>query len=114
MKYEFTLDIQTKSEMNERCHHLARWARLRDHRTVAWATLLNKTPELPVVVTMTRLSPGTLDSHDNLRSALKGVVDGIADALGVDDADPRVTWKYAQEKCERGTHQVRVEIERTE
>ena len=38
-------------------------------------------------VELTRLSAGTLDSHDGLRSALKWVVDGIAEALDVDDGD---------------------------
>lgn len=52
---------------------------------------------LPCVVRLTRLSPGTLDD-DNLRGALKAVRDGVADRLGVDDRDPRVTWEYAQER----------------
>lgn len=34
---------------------------------------------------------------DNLQAACKGLRDGIADRLGVDDGDPRVTWHYAQE-----------------
>jgi hypothetical protein len=33
---------------------------------------------------------------DNLRSALKAVRDGVADALGVDDRDPRLSFHYHQ------------------
>jgi len=67
---------------------------------------------VPCVVTMTRHSAGTLDD-DNLRSALKGVRDGIADRLGVDDASPAVEWKYEQAACKRGTYGVSVQIEET-
>ena len=64
---------------------------------------------LPCTVRLVRLSAGTLDD-DNLRGALKGVRDGCADRLGVDDRDPRVTWEYAQEAVKRGTYGVRIEI----
>lgn len=67
-------------------------------------------PALPVTVTLTRMSPGTLDEHDNLPSAFKHIVDQLAAWLGVDDADERVTWKYAQSKCKRGDFGVIVEV----
>lgn len=64
----------------------------------------------PVVVVMTRLSRGQLQD-DNIYSALKHVRDGIADALGVDDADPRVTWRVAQAKPVGGwPFGVRIEV----
>lgn len=51
------------------------------------------------IITLTRLAPRELDGHDNLRTALKPTVDGIADALGLkSDRDPRVEWLYAQAK----------------
>jgi hypothetical protein len=68
----------------------------------------------PVTVTITRCSAGELDSHDNLRTALKHVVDGVADFLGCHDNDERITYVYAQEKTKRGTHAVKIKIERTE
>ena len=37
-------------------------------------------PHARWVVDVVRLSAGRLDDHDNLRSALKGIVDGLADA----------------------------------
>ena len=52
---------------------------------------------MPVVITLTRVSPRELDD-DNLRPALKSARDGIADWLQVDDRDPRVKWEYAQER----------------
>jgi len=45
---------------------------------------------------------------DGVASALKAVRDGIADALGIDDGNSRITWIYGQE---RGEYSVRVEIE---
>lgn len=101
------LPIKTVSEMNVRSHWAARANRASHHRFTAYV-MVRQHP-LPCSVTMTRLSPGTLDD-DNLRSAIKAARDGIADALGVKDNDPSVQWKYEQEKCKRGHFGVRVEI----
>lgn len=61
-----------------------------------------------LIVTLTRYSSGSLDPFDNLPSSLKNCVDGVADALGIDDRDPRVTWKAEQEKAPRGCFGVRI------
>lgn len=38
-----------------------------------------------------------LDEHDNLRHGMKPLVDAITETLGFkSDADPRLTWEYAQ------------------
>jgi hypothetical protein len=58
-------------------------------------------------VTITRIAPRELDS-DNLASCAKGIRDGVADALRVDDGDERIRWTYKQE---RGKPAVRVDIE---
>jgi hypothetical protein len=63
-----------------------------------------------VVVTITRIAPGTLDDDATPASA-KAVRDGVADALGVKDNDARISWRYAQEKSKRGIWGVRVHIE---
>lgn len=36
--------------------------------------------------------------------------DGVADALGVNDRDPRIDWRVAQEKGRPREHAVRVEV----
>lgn len=59
-----------------------------------------------LIVTLTRVGPRTLDT-DNLAGALKGVRDGVADALGIDDGDPRITWCYDQRK---GTYGVQIDV----
>lgn len=66
------------------------------------------TPATPLVVTLTRVAPRQLDSHDNLRAAFKAVVDAVAEYLGVDDRDPRIEWRYAQAK---GPAAVRIEFQ---
>lgn len=61
-------------------------------------------------VTLTRLSPGTLD-EDGIDDALKNVRDGVADWLGLkNDRDNRLTWAYAQERSAASVHKVRIEI----
>jgi hypothetical protein len=44
--------------------------------------------------------------------SLKAVRDGVADALGVDDRDPRVVWLPDWERGRRRQHAVRVEVYR--
>jgi hypothetical protein len=63
---------------------------------------------VPCTITITRLGPRKLDD-DNLASSAKHVRDGIADKLGVDDGDDRLTWRYSQEKS--STYGVRIKIE---
>ena len=76
---EFTVPVRTVSEANGRDHWRVKAKRTKQHRR--WAAALCPRHALPCVVTMTRLSAGELDD-DNLRSALKAVRDGIADAPG--------------------------------
>jgi len=51
----------------------------------------------PLVVTIVRIAPTRLDS-DNLVGSAKHIRDGVADALGIDDRDPRVTWHVEQRR----------------
>ncbi len=100
-----TLPLVTVSESNRRDHWTVRAKRSRDNRTVARVMFakarFDATGQIYLsgraVVTLTRISPRMLDD-DNLRPALKAVRDGIADALQIDDRDPRVEWRYAQRK----------------
>ncbi len=95
--------LAVPSVANRREHHYAKAKRTAAHRFVG-ATLGRRVfcgpdaADLPCVVLLTRVAPKPLDNHDNLASAFKGLVDGIADVLGVDDRNPRVTWLYAQRK----------------
>jgi hypothetical protein len=86
-----------------------RWgrrARSRDQRQrVCEALAPYEPPALPVEVTVFRTGWNMLDEHDNLRLACKSVVDAIAEFLGIDDRDGRVTWLYAQ-KVTRDTEVV--------
>lgn len=82
----------------------------RKRRLRQQAGLACPTGSLPATVRLTRLSAGSMDEHDNLRSALKPIVDGCADRLGVKDNDPRIRWEYAQERVPRGTYGVRIEV----
>lgn len=102
------LPIKTISEANSRDHWAKKASRVKQHRAAAKA--LTKSHPLPCIVTLTRYSPGTLDT-DNLNSALKAARDGVADKLGVPDNDPRIEWRYAQAKAKRGEFGVQIRIE---
>lgn len=101
------LPLRIESVANKREHWGARSRRTKAHRLAALAV-----PEhpLPCVVTLIRVAPRKLDD-DNLASGFKALRDGIADRLGVDDADPRVTWKYGQVRGKAKEYAARVKIE---
>ncbi len=107
MIQEIIVPIHTISEANKREHWRAGHARhKRQKYAVRLELLSNKLPQkLPVVVTMTRQSPRTLDS-DNLQSAMKYVRDAISEhflpdkAPGRADDDPRFQWNYRQKKSQ--------------
>lgn len=102
---EIILPIKTISEANCRDHWAKKAKRVKTHRTTA--RLMCPKFELPCIVTLTRVSRGTLDD-DNLRGATKAVRDGIADKLGADDGSPLIDWRYAQKK---GAPSVMVKLE---
>lgn len=96
----YTIDgLRLPSVANLREHWSKRAKRTKTHRTLALAytrvALRAPLPPGPLDVSLVRIAPRALDS-DNLASACKGLRDGIADALGIDDGDPRLTWTYGQ------------------
>jgi hypothetical protein len=110
MRFCTIVPIKTAPGLNVREHYFARSRRVKKERDLgAWVTPAGF--PLPCVVTLTRLSAGELDSHDNLSGSMKGIVDGIADKLGIKDNDGRVQWRYEQERCARGKFGVRIELE---
>ncbi len=109
-----TLPIKLVSVANLREHWSVKHKRVAAERLTAKLAVLAATKTCRgalsdgIVVTITRLGPRRLDT-DNLSSAGKGCRDGIADALGVDDGDDFVEWRYAQE-CP-SPYGVRVRVE---
>lgn len=100
------IPIRIVSVANKREHWAVRHKRAKAHRMAA---IMVPKAELPCTVKLTRVAPGNAGvmDGDNLQMGFKGLRDGIAARLGVDDADPRIRWEYAQEK---GVWGARVEI----
>jgi hypothetical protein len=108
-----TVPLRIRSESNLREHWRVKSARTKRERDAAkivvraalWSWRLLERLEQPYLVRLVRIigpRGRALDGHDNLRAACKHAVDGVADALGVDDGDlSAVTWDYgAQERGE--------------
>ena len=92
------LPIRLVSEANAHAHWRLRQRRAKDQRQTVGRFVRAQLPRtLPdrLVVYITRIAPCGLDS-DNLAGSCKHARDGIADALGIDDRDPRVEWRYRQ------------------
>ncbi len=95
MKLTMKWPIRTYSETNQREHWAAKSRRVKKMR--ADAAMLFPKCTLPLTITLTRRALRQLDD-DNLPPAFKAIRDGIADKLGIADNDPRVTWRYMQER----------------
>lgn len=119
MIIEFQVPLKTVSELNKREHWLAAHKRHKNQKMIVTAYLrkyanLGPVPFVSAKVTLTRISPRILDSHDNLPASLKYIVDAIAEylvpgkATGRADDDIRILWEYQQEK---GVGSVKIHIE---
>ncbi len=128
----FTVPIRTKNPTNgsrgaSMGAVMADAKRRRWERTateVAWqcAIIGGSAPRLPVVVTLTRVAPSEGLDDDALPASLKSVRDALAVLLGLparkvrgkvrhaEDRDPRVRWRYAQERGRPREYAVRVEV----
>ena len=91
--------IRTWSALNERCHWSTRARRAKHERhSIGWLLAGKTRPEPPIRVVMTRRGPTSGLDDDNLAGALKGIRDGIATWLGIDDGDQRITWVCKQQR----------------
>jgi hypothetical protein len=118
---DLSLPIRTRNPLNGQTGNSRRAAAIRTKqrahvrgivRLAVSAALRSSGLRLPCSVRLTRVSAGKLDPWDGLPAALKAVVDGVSDAFGVRDDDPRLQWeKPEQRQCNRGTYGVDVRIE---
>jgi hypothetical protein len=108
--------VRIESEANRREHWRRVAERKADHRLAARRTLmvanghLGPAINLPCSVTLTRIAPRDLDD-DNLASGFKAFRDGVADWLGIDDGDKRLTWRYEQRRGKPKEYAAEVKIE---
>ena len=103
-----TVPLRLPSVMNCREHWAAKARRIKKHRRDAWLAMksLGSPPPAPLTITITRIGTKSLDT-DNLAASAKGIRDGIADWLDIDDGDERLDWRYEQR---RGPYSVEVQI----
>lgn len=114
MNIAVTLPIRAVSVANMREHWAKRASRTKQHRLLAWAELRAVKAHAAflgrVEVVLTRIAPRPLDG-DNLAASMKGVRDGVADWLGVDDREsPYLGWAYKQERGAPKQYAVRIEV----
>ena len=108
------LPLRTVSEANSHEHWRTRQKRAKTQRGLArqlteYQLIPVRRWFVPAAVKITRIAPRALDS-DNLAVSQKHVRDGVADALGIDDGDPSITWSYAQQKGNPREYAVIVEV----
>lgn len=109
------MPLRTSSRANAHVHWREVAKSAKAHRQAAQLVLSGKKTHLrksllaegTLVVRVVRIAPQDLDGHDNLGMALKAVIDGVADVLGINDRDPRVSFVPDEE---RGAWGVRIEF----
>lgn len=104
--------METKTYSNRREHDAVRAKRVRRERgsvRLAWLAIGQPKLKLPVLVTFRRFASHPLDV-DNLPSAFKAVIDELAAISGVNDRDPRYSFRFTQEKQSMSEPQA-IEIE---
>lgn len=103
--------VRLVSTANTREGWQAKHRRAKAHRAAAKAALGRdiKGPPPPYVITITRVGPRKLDT-DNLAASAKACRDGVADWLGIDDGDERLTWNYAQRSDGPGKYAAEIVI----
>ena len=106
LNYPLKLTAAGSPGLNARMHWSKRYRIGKQHKKIA---LLLPKMSLPLVVTITRIAPARYRrmDEDNLSGACKQVRDGIAERMGVDDGDPRWTWRYQQEAGDWG---IRIDV----
>jgi hypothetical protein len=116
----FEIPVNVISELNWRGHRMERHRRLKKHKDSAYGAILMQARHffqygkwdktVTAHITLIRVKgPRQRDfDGDNLQASMKGVRDGIAMALHIDDGSKRLAWEYRQEKG--GKPGVRVEI----
>lgn len=92
-----TIPIRLPSISNQRLHWAAKYRLLKSHKEAAYIVLPKSAASMtpPYRITLTRVGPRLLD-RDNLVAAFKGVIDGIASRLGLNDNDPRLDFIFEQ------------------
>ena len=126
MMREYEIEVETKSETNQRCHWAVKAKRAKEQRRIGrvWSEQwtgecagMNGTwgeclPPKPWRITLTRIGRRRLDTG-NVPAAMKAVQDGICDALQIDDGDEAHEWCYKQQtrKPSEGACGVGVKIE---
>ena len=109
--------VKTHNPLNGRRSWQAEHSASKKQINAVWASLVEYSRYATFfaqgcMVVLTRCSAGQLDG-DNLQAALKHIRDGVAQWLfggevGRHDDNPKVVWKYEQEKAKRGQHFVRI------
>jgi hypothetical protein len=106
-----SLPLALVSEANARGSWHSSSARAAKQRALVGVVLRQRiAPALPCTVRLVRVAPRAFDG-DNLQRAMKAVRDAVADWLGVDDGDPRVSWHYAQATGKPREHRVDITAE---
>ena len=116
----FLIPIRTFSEANLREHWAVKARRVKLQReavAVMWQMQkqcnriqVASFVDSGLTITLTRIAPRALDSHDNLPRSMKAVVDQLASQLCIDDRCRTIHWQYAQRKGKAKEYAVEVDI----
>lgn len=112
MMISISIPLKTISTANARINRFKLASMTKLQRSKVRNTLMSEVPippSTPLAVVITRIGPKKMDS-DNLAISQKGVRDGVADWLGVDDGHPDIEWRYEQRTGGAKVYAIEVEV----
>lgn len=103
--------VRLRNTSNSRAGWRATAKRAKEVRSLAKMLVLRQyqSSPWPLAIRLVYVGPRQLDD-DGVASAVKSLRDGVADALGIDDRDPRVVWVPDQERGGVREYSARVEV----
>ena len=120
MSLTVILPIRTTTESNAKGHWRPKAKRAKEQRSLTGLVMLQPIRKAgyrdvlkrsgQLLITLTRIAPQRLDVDNNV-SSMKHVIDGIADALGIDDRTTLIDWRFSQRKGKPKEYAVEVVIE---
>lgn len=94
------LELRTYNTANCRWHWAKKAKYAKECRQAAYFAArgdgIRSAPEGAFVVRLVRIGKRLMDS-DGLAISFKGIRDGLAAAMGIDDGDQRIDWQYSQQ-----------------
>ncbi len=119
--YSAYIEIKTVSEANTSEHWTVAAKRHKQQKGRIKIQMFIEKPKIPLPcqIKLTRIAPRSLDSHDNLPTSFKYIVDALSEyifpglAVGRADDSKLIKWIYEQKKGAPKKYAIEIEVSKS-